>query len=465
MTRLTLLILLLVFILELGIQCTPAFCQSKPNVILISMDDMGYGDLGCYGAKKQKTPTLDRLAKDGIRFTDFYSTSGVCTPSRASLMTGCYPRRLNMHVDENGKWVLFPIARKGLNPDEVTIAEVLKGQGYATACIGKWHLGDQPEFLPTRQGFDSYFGIPYSNDMNRKKAPLPLMRNEKVIEAPVTQHSITERYTQEAVKFIESHSDRPFFLYLPHTSVHLPLFPGKPYLGKSQNGKYGDWLEEVDASTNRILQALRKLRLVENTLVIFTSDNGSNARNGGSNAPLKGRKGSTDEGGMRVPCIMRWPAKIPAGATCQELASTLDILPTLAAISGATLSDKRKIDGFDIRDLMTTKKGAKSPHEAFFYYHTKQLQAVRSGKWKLILPQKVKLQGWSGKDENPPLKLFNLREDIAEKKNLAGAHPKVVEQLLAHAERARKELGDGDQEGAGQRPAGWVEKAEPLLKK
>lgn len=437
---------------------------NKPNIILISMDDLGYGDLGCYGAKKQQTPVIDQMAKDGMRFTHFYSTSGVCTPSRASLLTGCYPRRLNLHVDENGKWVLFPVAKKGLHPDEVTFAEVLKSQGYATACIGKWHLGDQPEFLPTRQGFDYYFGIPYSNDMHRQHAPLPLLKNETVIEAPVTQPTITTRYTDEAIEFIEQHSDQPFLVYLPHTSVHLPLFPGKAFLGKSDNGAYGDWIEEVDASTDRIMKTLDRLKLTDNTLVIFTSDNGSNQRNGGSNAPLKGKKGSTDEGGMRVPCIMRWPKKIPANSTCDQLASTLDMLPTFAHFAGATLSNDRVIDGHDIHRLMFAEPGAASPHEAFFYYHTDQLQAVRRDQWKLVLPQKSKRIGWSGKKENTKLQLFDVVKDPREKNDLAQQHPDVVQRLQAFAEAARKELGDFDQPGSGQRKAGWVADPVPLMK-
>lgn len=441
---------------------TPAFAR-KPNIILISMDDMGYGDIGCYGSAKNRTPIIDHLAKNGMRFTDFYVTSGVCTPSRASLLTGCYPRRLNMHIDQNNKWVLFPNARKGLNPDETTIAEILKEQGYATTCIGKWHLGDQPGFLPTKHGFDSYFGIPYSNDMGRKNIPLPLLRNDKVIEAPVAQSPITLRYTEEAISFIRTNREKPFFLYLPHTSVHLPLFPGEKFKGKSSNGKYGDWIEEVDACTGLILAILRQEKLVEDTLIIFTSDNGSNARNGGSNAPLKGTKGTTHEGGMRVPCVMHWPGKIPAGSTCSEVASTLDLLPTLASLAGTTPSADRKIDGHNISDLLFAKPGSKSPCKAFFYYHTTQLQAVRSGKWKLVLPQKERFDGWSGKKKDTPTQLYDLSVDPGEKNNLAEKHQEIVTRLTGLAEAAREDLGDGDQKGTGQRPAGWVEEAKPLL--
>ena len=452
---------LLTLLLFLGILPTNA---AQPNLVLISMDDMGYGDIGCFGSTKNRTPVIDKMAHEGMRFTDFYVTSGVCTPSRASLLTGCYPRRLNLHVDQNDKWVLFPAARKGLNPDEVTVAELLKKQGYATACIGKWHLGDQPKFLPTRQGFDTYFGIPYSNDMGRKNIPLPLLRDDEVIEAPIKQAPITRRYTNEAVSFIKANATKPFFIYLPHTSVHLPLFPGKEFSGKSKNGKYGDWIEEVDASTGTILKTLQELNLDTKTLVIFTSDNGSRGDNGGSNAPFKGNKGTTDEGGMRVPCVMRWPSKIPAGTTCDELVSTLDILPTFTALAGGQVSHDRKIDGHDIRDLLYGKVGAQSPHEAFFYYHTTQLQAVRSGKWKLVLPQSEKFTGWSQKIKKSPLQLFDLKADPGEQKNLAGSNPEVITQLMTFVKGAQDDLGDGGQMGKGQRPAGWVEVAVPLLK-
>jgi|TARA_B110000881_G_scaffold47810_1_gene40106 arylsulfatase A-like enzyme len=452
---------LILFILFLGIVHTNA---ERPNIVLIYMDDMGYGDIGCYGSSKNHTPVIDQMAREGIRFTDFYVTSGVCTPSRASLLTGCYPRRVSMHVDQNNKWVLFPSAKKGLNPDETTIAEILKKQNYTTACIGKWHLGDQSKFLPTRQGFDSYFGIPYSNDMGRKNIPLPLLRNEEVLEAPIKQEPITRRYTEEAVSFIKRNSKKPFFLYLPHTSVHLPLFPGKAFAGKSKNGKYGDWIEEVDASTGAILKALKDTGIDEKTLVIFTSDNGSNAQNGGSNKPLKGSKGTTHEGGMRVPCVMRWPGKIPTGKTCRELVSTLDFLPTFAALAEGQISKNRKIDGHDVRNLIFGKLGAKSPRKAFFYYHTTQLQAVRSDKWKLVLPQAEKLTGWSGKEKDSPLQLFDVSTDLGEQTNLADAHPDVVKRLIFYADEARQDLGDGNESGKGQRPAGWVKEAKPLLK-
>ena len=283
---------------------------ATPNIIVIFCDDLGYGDLGCYDSTKNRTPHVDQLAADGMMFTDFYSSSPVCTPSRASLMTGCYPRRVGMHEDFTGHWVLIPRSRRGLNPEEVTVAEVLKLQGYATACVGKWHLGDQPQHLPTEHGFDFYFGIPYSNDMQsagRGDPPLPLVKQTTVIEAPAAQASLTKRYTQQAISFIEANQKKPFFVYLPHTFPHLPLFASPDFQGKSANGRYGDSVEEIDWSTGQILDCLDRLKLAENTLVIFTSDNGSNGRNGGSNRPLSGAKGSTMEGGMRVPMIARWP--------------------------------------------------------------------------------------------------------------------------------------------------------------
>jgi arylsulfatase A len=431
----------------------------QPNVIVVFMDDLGYGDIGSFGATKQATPVLDQMAREGMRLTDFYSTCSVCTPSRASLLTGCYPRRVNMHQDEKNLCVLFPGARKGLNPDETTLAELLKGQGYATACIGKWHLGDHPAFLPTRQGFDMYFGIPYSNDMGRNHVALPLMRDETVTEAPVKQGTITARYTEEAVRFIQNNKDQPFFLYLPHTAVHLPLFPGNAFKGTSTNGAYGDWIQEVDWSMGELFKTLKAQGIDERTLVLFTSDNGS--RHKGSNGPLKGKKGRTDEGGMRVPCVVRWPGFIPAGSSSAAVTSTIDLLPTFAKLAGAVPSRDRTIDGHDIWPILSGQPGAESPHEAFYYYQMDQLQAVRSGRWKLFVPLQAKKRNW-GKDEGPQaLALYNLITDIHEDHNLAAAEPEVVERLLVLAEKARVDLGDVDRPGKGQRAAGWVEKGSP----
>ena len=440
--------------------------ERKPNIIIVFCDDLGYADIGPFGAKKHATPVLDQMAREGMRLTDFYSTCPVCTPSRASLMTGCYPRRVNMHVDEKNLCVLFPAARKGLNPREVTIAEVLKEQGYATMCIGKWHLGDHPDFMPTSHGFDHYFGIPYSNDMNRKEVPLPLVRDLEVIEDSVQKDTtITARYTAEAVRFIRENSKKPFFLYLPHTAVHLPLVPGKKFKGSSKGGAYGDWVQEIDWSMGELFKALKTEGIDENTLVLFTSDNGSAREKQGSNLPLRGRKGRTDEGGMRVPCIVRWPGKIPAGSSSAAITSTLDLLPTLATISGGKVPSDRIIDGKNIWPILNGTT-TDHPREAFFYYQMDQLQAVRSGDWKLFVPMDSKRRNWGKPEGKKELALFNLASDIHEDKNVAAENPEIVKKLIAHAEAARKDLGDVDRPGKGQRKAGWVENASPrLLKK
>ena len=437
----------------------------KPNFIVVFCDDLGYADIGPFGAKNKETPHLDRMAREGIRLTDFYSTCSVCTPSRASLMTGCYPRRVNMHVDEGDLCVLFPSARKGLNPDEVTVAEVLKERGYATMCIGKWHLGDHPKFMPTSQGFDHYFGIPYSNDMNRKNVPLPLVRDLTVIRDSVQKDTtITSLYTKEAVSFIKANHNNPFFLYLPHTAVHLPLVPGDRFKGTSEDGLYGDWVQEIDWSMGELFKALREVGIDEKTLVLFTSDNGSAREKQGSNLPLRGRKGRTDEGGMRVPCIVRWPGKIPAGTTSDAVISTLDVLPTFANLSGAKLPENRVIDGENIWSILSGGSND-DLREAFFYYQMDQLQAVRSGDWKLFVPLKSKKRNWGNPEGVQQLKLFNLANDIHEDSNVADQNPEIVKQLLLYAESARADLGDVGREGSGQRKAGWVNAPSPRLLK
>ena len=457
-----------------------------PNFIVILCDNLGYGDVGCFGSKKNRTPHLDRMAAEGMRFTSFYVTSGVCTPSRASLMTGCYPRRVNMHVGSRGGLVLFPVSPKGLSPAEVTLAEVLKKRGYATACIGKWHLGDQPPFLPTARGFDTYFGIPYSDDMvarkDRSRPPLPLMRNETVIEAPPDRSTLTRRYTEEAVKFITANKARstgslrrcsgstpgqaaPFFLFLSHAmpGSTKTSFASKAFRGKSGNGTYGDAVREIDWSTGQITAALKKLALDNRTLVVWLSDNGSVNRRYGSNAPLRGWGYTTAEGAMRVPCVMRWGGKIPAGRTCDELSSTMDLLPTFARLAGARPPADRIIDGKDIWPLMAGRKGAASPHEAFYYYRMAELQAVRAGKWKLYLPLKSTRGRRAKSAGKTPLKLFDLKADIHEDREISAAHPDVVKRLLALAEKARRDLGDGPRPGSGQRPAGRVKTPTPRL--
>ncbi len=440
---------------------------AQPNFVVIFCDDLGYGDLGCYGSTKNRTPRIDALAKEGMRFTSFYSSSPVCTPSRASLMTGCYARRVGMHEDATGHWVLIPRSRRGLNAAELTLPETLKRAGYATACIGKWHLGDQAEHLPTAHGFDSYFGIPYSNDMQnarRGDPPLPLVEQKRVIEAPADQASLTQRYTTEAIDFIEANRERPFFLYLPHTFPHLPLFASPDFYGKSANGRYGDSVEEIDWSTGQILDCLKRLGLEENTLVIFTSDNGSNGRNGGSNAPLSGAKGSTMEGGMRVPMIARFPEKIASSSTCNALTSTMDLLPTLCSLSGAELPTE-KLDGFDISSLLQGKGDGESPYEVFYYYRRRQLQAIRWGDWKWHLPLEKTYPRWDTSEvvgDKRPGKLVNLKHDLQEKVDVTDENPEVMRRMQQFVIDATKQLGNEAKRGSEQRPANTLSTSKPL---
>lgn len=442
--------------------------STPPNFIVIFCDDLGYGDLGCYGSTGNRTPEIDRFAREGMRFTDFYSSSPVCTPSRASLMTGCYPRRVDLHEDFTGHWVLIPRSRRGLHPGEITVAEALQAKGYRTICIGKWHLGDQPPHLPTRHGFDQYYGIPYSNDMQSKRRgdpPLPLVRNDTVIEAPADQATLTRRYTEQAVAFIEAQPTKPFFLYLPHTFPHLPLYASPAFHDKSANGRYGDCVEEIDWSTGQILACLERLELASNTLVIFTSDNGSNGRNGGSNAPLAGLKGSTMEGGMRVPMLARWPGRIPAASTCRELTTTMDILPTFCALAGAE-PPSAKLDGFDIRALLSAEDGARSPYDALYYYRRRQLQAIRAGEWKYHLPLKETHPNWTTPEtlgEARPAKLVHLKTDLQETTDVSAQHPEVLERMRKLAERAIKTLGNDGRQGSEQRKATTLPSSSPML--
>ncbi|MDI1313958.1 sulfatase [Prosthecobacter sp.] len=446
---------------------------AKPNIIVIFVDNFGNGDLGCLGSKLHRTPNVDRLAAEGTKFTSFYVASGVCTPSRASLMTGCYPRRVGMHVSATGGAVLQPVASKGLNPSEVTMAEVLKSAGYATMCIGKWHLGDQPAFLPTRQGFDDFFGIPYSDDMTKDKKPdvwpeLPLMRGEKVIEAPADRDQLVKRCTGEAVRFIEQHAAEPFFLYLPHTMPGSTAHPfsSESFRGKSANGEYGDSVEELDWSTGEIMAALQRLKIADNTLIVWTSDNGAVKRNPpqGSNAPYRGSGYDTSEGAMRMPCVMRWPGKIPAGAVNDALCSTMDLMPTFASLVGTKLPS-HKLDGHDITSILFDAGNTTSPwdDDGFFFYRMDQLQAVRAGDWKLYLPLEGKFKNLSGKQEPTRLELFDVRHDIGEEHEAAAQHPEVVQRLTQLAEKARADIGDFNRPGAGQREAGMEEKPVPLL--
>lgn len=447
--------------------------SDKPNIIVVYCDNLGYGDIEPFGSTLHRTPHLNRMAKEGRKFTHFCVTAGVCTPSRASIMTGCYPQRVGMHLNPRDGWVLRPVSQYGLHPDEVTVAEVLKEKGYATAIVGKWHLGDQPEFLPTRQGFDWFFGVPYSDDMTErvwdkdgsKWPPLPLMENETVIEAPCDRDGLTKRYTERAMEWIAEHKDEPFFLYFPQAmpgSTKTP-FSSEQFKGKSKNGPWGDSIEELDWSMGVMLDQLRELGIAENTLVIWTSDNGAPINRDlsdlsrGSNQPLHGRGYTTSEGAFRVPTIVWQPGKVPADTTCDELASTMDLLPTFAKLAGGNAPTDRKIDGHDIAPLLYGASGAKTPHEAYYYYHQDQLQAVRSGPWKLFLPiDFVPGHPHFRKGQKPKPLLFNVVEDISCENNVAAAHPQIVTQLSQIAEQARADLGDKGKPGPGQRKPGRI---------
>ncbi len=458
-----------------------AEARPGPNVIIVLADDLGYGDLGCFGARGWKTPNLDRLAKEGVRLTDFHVAQPVCSASRAALLTGCYPNRLGIHG------ALGPAARHGIHADETTLAEVLRARGYATACVGKWHLGHHPMFLPTRHGFDEYLGLPYSNDMwphhpearPRTFPALPLFDGEKVVDADVTpedQATLTARYTERAVRFIGNNKGRPFFLYLAHAMPHVPLFVGAKFKGSSERGLYGDVVQEIDGSVGRLLAALKEHGLENDTLVMFASDNGpwlSYGNHGGGAGPLREGKGTVWEGGTRVPFVARWPGKVPAGSECREPAMTIDLLPTLAGLAGAELP-RRKIDGKDVWPLLAGRPGARCPHEAyFFYYGQGELQAVRSGRWKLMLPHtsrtmKDQAPGKDGKpgryrQEKVGQELYDLESDVGEKRNVADQNPDVVRRLLGYAEKGRADLGDAltKRKGDGVREPGRLPEREP----
>ena len=436
------------------------WAADKPNFVLINIDDLGYADIGPFGSKLNRTPNLDRMAAEGRKLACHYAAP-VCSPSRASLMTGCYPKR-SLPIPH----VLFPGDGVGLHPQEHTVADLLKAQGYATMCIGKWHLGDQPEFLPTRHGFEHFFGLPYSNDMgpvedgvkstlgdplpqkkDKGQPPLPLLRDEKVVQRILAedQTTLVKRYTEEAVKYIEEHKDRPFFLYLAHNAVHFPYYPGKEFQKKSQNGYYGDWVEEMDWSVGQVLESLRKLGLSEKTLVIFTSDNGGTRR--AVNAPLRDFKTTTWEGGMRVCTLAWWPGKIPAGTATNEITAMMDVLPTFVKLAGGEIPADRKIDGYDIWPLLSGPAGTKTPHETYLFYRGLKLEAVRSGPWKLRL-----VNG----------QLFNLETDISEKTDVAAANAEVVQRLQAIAEATKDDLAQ-DEYGPNVRPLGKVQNPQPIM--
>lgn len=419
----------------------------NPNVIVIFIDDMGYGDVGFNGAEGPRTPNIDRMAKQGTVFDDFYVGCAVCSGSRTALLTGCHYQRLSMPA------VLFPGSNRGLHPDEVTIAEMLKDAGYRTAAIGKWHLGHLPPCLPTNQGFDSYFGIPYSNDMwidpanrladdlvlreglsreqveagHKEKNWVPLMRGNEVIEYPADQSTLTKRYTEEATRFINEHREEPFFLYLPHTMVHRPLAVSEAFAGRTEKLIW-DAIEEVDWSVGEILQTVRRAGIAEETLVLFTSDNGAAV---GSSKPLRAKKASVYDGGIREPTVMWWPGTIPAGRVCQEVAATIDILPTLAGLCGGELPE-RKIDGHDIWPLMSGQEGASSRHKTYVLMHGPG--TVRSGRWKFY-PWKEGTAGRRnavvGQASPQPVQLHDTVSDVGERKNVAAEHPEVVARLQA----------------------------------
>ena len=464
----------------------------KPNIVIFFTDDQGYADVGCFGAKDIRTPNIDSLAQAGTRFTNFYVSQPVCTASRASLMTGCYANRVGL------QGALNHTSREGIHPDEGLLPELCKSQGYATACYGKWHLGTAPMFLPTRHGFDDYLGIPYSNDntkyhpvLSKSMPPLPLYDGEKIVAEDPDQAQFTRMFTERAVKFIDEHAEQPFLLYMPHVMPHVPIFASDDFRGRSQRGLYGDVIEELDWSLGEVLKALTKNKLDERTLVIFASDNGpflSYGEHAGSAKPLREGKLTTFEGGVRVPCIMRWPGVIPAGRTCDEVCATIDLVPTIGKLIGAKLPE-RKLDGLDIGPLLKDPD-AKSPHDVLYFYAGTELQALRGGKWKLhfphpyltvaaepgvggkpsnwgkLEPKSITQSGLEGiasrhgyRVEQLELSLFDLDADPGESRNVAAAHPEVVKRLQSLASQARQDLGDkltGDV-GANVRPAGHAD--------
>lgn len=429
-----------------------------PNVVVIFIDDMGYADIGPFGVEGIETPHLDRMAREGRVFSDFYVTQAVCSASRAGLLTGCY----NVRVGILG--ALGPGAKHGINSAEITIAEICKQKEYATACYGKWHLGHHQAFLPLQHGFDDYFGLPYSNDMwpfhptaGNRFPDLPLIEKNKVVNRKVTardQERLTTQYTQRAVQFIDANKDRPFFLYVPHSMVHVPLYVSDKFRGKSERGLFGDVVMEIDWSVGQIMSALERHKIDDNTLVIFTADNGpwlSYGDHAGSVGPLREGKGTMFDGGCREPTVMWWPGKIPAGSRCSEPAMTIDILPTVAHLIGAPLP-KHKIDGKNIWPLISGQEGAKSPHEAYFFYYGDQLQAMRMGRWKLHFPHNYRsLNGGVGGTGGRPtayeqnrieLSLFDLQLDPGETTDVLSRFPDVVARMNKLADDMRQDLGD-----------------------
>ncbi|MBT8044549.1 MAG: sulfatase [Verrucomicrobiae bacterium] len=444
------------FLIAVVLAATARAAERKPNFVVILTDDLGYGDLSCFGADRINTPNIDRMATEGMKFTNFYATAPICTPTRASLLTGSYPSRVGLGTP------LHTPDTIGLHKDEVTIAELLKSRGYATACIGKWHLGHQPEFYPTRHGFDYYYGTPlghcFASEVMRKRGRGSdlFLRNEEKIPFPPFE-DLTQELTAEAVKWINANKDEPFFLFLSHPMPHGPVAASERFKGKSAGGLYGDAVEEIDWSTGEILRVIKKLGLSQDTIVVFTSDNGADLDNAwgtdvtwlGSNAPFRGKKQEGWEGGLRMPCVMWGPGRVPSASICSELATVMDFLPTFGAMSGAELPTDRVIDGKDIRELLTGQPGAKSSYDAFIYHVRFGKRAgVRVGDWKLLVETDAKT--WRHRGEA----LYNLRKDPGEERNVASQHPDKVKELNARLRLFEQELGHAT------RPAGRLE--EPI---
>ena len=455
--------------------------DKPPNIVLIFCDDLGFADLSSYGSIWNQTPEIDRMAVEGLKFTDFYAGAPVCTPSRAGLMTGCYARRVDLDLDAENRWVLFPGANKGINPDEKILPEVLKEAGYSTAMIGKWHLGDQPEFFPTRHGFDYYYGIPYSNDMGVRKDEvpiLPLMKNEQVFEElnqrnEQDQGSLTSRYTSEALKWIGAHQDQPFFLYLAHTMPHNPVAAREQYYQQTSNPRsgFGASVAEISWSTGKILDYLKQEDLAENTLVIFTSDNGGAPHWGASNGILKGRKGQTFEGGVRVPCLAWWPGKIKPGTTCNAPASVLDFYLTFSALANVQPDKEVKRDGVDISDYFFNP-AQKRVARPYFYWHVGYLMGVRYGDWKLSFlgrfneeeKQQISKSTYNSNQFSEQIELYDLRKDPMEENDVASEFPEIVNQISIIADAAIDALGERDKVGPEVRKALFIENPVTLVK-
>ncbi|MEQ8847464.1 sulfatase [Botrimarina sp.] len=438
----------------------------RPNFVVIFCDDLGYGDLGCYGSRWNQTPEIDRMASQGVRFTSFYAGAPVCTPSRAALLLGSYARRVDLDLDNEGQPVFFPREPKGIAPSEVTLAEALADAGYQTACVGKWHLGDQPPHLPTRHGFGYWFGVPYSNDMEwakRGDPPLPLMENDRVIEQhdahrEFDQSTLTQRYTEAALDWLEANKSEPFFLYLAHTMPHNPVAAREAFYERTTNPEagFGAAVAEIDWSTGRLLEWLRDNDLASDTLVIFTSDNGGQPRWGADNGPLRGHKAQAYEGGVRVPCVAWRPGTVPAGRETDAMASVLDLAPTLCNLAGATLPAGPTRDGHDIGDLLEDP-GKSLPPRPFFVWYDGRLEAVRYGDWKLMLPGEFRRR----EQELP--ELYNLVTDLGEQHDLAAQQPQIVAELTALADEHRRQLGERLTYGPTVRRAARVDDPRPLL--